>query len=83
MLSRTSIILIFEELFENSSRTQLEDHFEIFSDQIKKYGLKDLDSSASMDPKELENLDYFCTRMCRSIMRQLSTSRDIQLKGKI
>ena len=78
-MDRRSIMLIFEELFENSTRNQLEDHFQIFSDWLDQYGLKDKEASRFMETQ----LDYCCTRMCRSIMRQLSTSRDIQLKGMI
>ena len=29
------------------------------------------------------NIDFFCTRMCKSIMNRLSSSRDIEFKGKI
>lgn len=72
--------MIFFDLFENSARSQLEQNFEIFRDQINKYGLKDINE---LNSNQLMNIDFFCTRMCKSIMNRLSSSRDIEFKGKI
>lgn len=80
LISKGDIIYIFLELFENSSRSQLEPNFEIFMEQINKYGLKDKNEG---DSQQLLNIDFFCTRMCKSIMNRLSSSRDIEFKGKI
>jgi hypothetical protein len=78
-INRVVIINLFEELFELSSSSQLETHFEIFREQISRYGLKDMNAAQG----ELLNIDFFCTRMCKYIMGRLSTSRDIEFKGKI
>jgi hypothetical protein len=44
--------------------------------------LKDI-NVAQGDSQQLMNIDFFCTRMCKNIMNRLSTSRDIEFKGKI
>ena len=77
MINREQIILIFEGLFESSARSQLEENFDIFSSQIKKYGLKDANSWGDL------NIDYFCIRMCKNIMNRLRPCWDPQLRGKI
>jgi len=55
----------------------LEENFEIFSNQIKKYGLKDSNSAGDL------NIDYFCIRMCKNIMKRLRPCWDPHLRGKI
>ena len=77
MISREQIILIFEALFESSARSQLEENFDIFANQIKTYGLKDLKAAGDL------NIDYFCIRMCKNIMNRLRPCWDAQLRGKI
>jgi hypothetical protein len=54
LINRVVIINLIEELFENSTRSQLEPNFEIFRDQINRYGLKD--PNAALEDKDNKQL---------------------------
>ena len=73
LIQKVSVIYLYEELFESSKPTELEDNFQIFSDYMNDQGLKLLDRAQHM----------ICARLCKTIMKKLSESRDINFKYKI
>lgn len=73
------MILLFEELFEYSSPTKLEEHFEMLCRYIKTNSVFE----GITDERDLMNAELYCTRLCKNLMKKLGTARDIAFKSNI
>jgi len=77
LINSVAILFIFEELFERANQENLEAYFELFSKYIDQNGLSE--ESAVLFSESC----YSCARMCKNIIRRLSSSRDIAFKSRI
>jgi hypothetical protein len=74
------VILLFEELFENSSPSQLKDHFQMFMDYVREQnGLY----PPSIDIKQIANIELYTARMCKFLMKKINHNRDSEFKSKV
>ena len=79
MIKPVSFILLFEELFECSGTENIDANFTLFETCIKQHKLMQLEK----DPKQLINMELYCTMMCKTLMKKLSPTSDITFKSRI
>ena len=77
LIDSVAILFIFEELFERANQENLEAYFELFSKYIEQNGL--CEDNTLIFSESCSS----CARMCKNIIRRLSSSRDIAFKSRI
>lgn len=76
-------ILLFEELFENSNVEVLKNTgFDLFQDSVLTF-LTTHQAQNENEQKQMLNIEFYSTRMCKSLMKKLSTVTNIEFKTKI
>lgn len=81
LLLPISQLLIFEELLECSNTTQLKNNFKLFHQHIKDHGL--YSKELNLTTNQINEIELYCSRMCKSLKKKLSSSRDITFKSQI